>query len=181
MTDFPPNGAYCIPDPHRPGTLSYWRLRGNGLEAWPTGARGKYGPARPARSVPGRTAEQLRDETRLWRASVDDYRIQVLKLIAEDPAAAAARFALETERCPGCLVTRRAEELPGSAAADGAPGRGKLTVEERQAIVADLRRAGHREELIARALGVAAKTVNRDARRAGIGAPLRPRTAVQSR
>jgi len=172
MTDFPAAGAYCIDDPHQPGKLSYWVLRGHGLEAWPTAASGKYGPPRPPRTMPGRTVEQRRDEMAWWRASVEEYRLEVLRRIAADPAAAAARWTRETERCSSCRRLHRAEDLPDTAAETAGE---KLTAEQRQAIVADLRRAGHPEKLIAQLLGMSAKVVNRDARRAGIGAPLRPR------
>lgn len=54
MNDFPPNGAYAVEDPYLPGTTSFWILRGNGLEAWPTGSAGKYGPPRPPKNAPDR-------------------------------------------------------------------------------------------------------------------------------
>lgn len=180
MNDFPPSGAYAVADPYRPGTLSYWVLRGNGLEAWPTGARGKYGPPRPQRAVPGRSADQRRDEMAWWRTQVEEYRLEVLKRIAADPHAAAARFAQSTERCAGCLSLHHAEDLPESAAAGAPTARQKLTAEQRQAMVADLRRAGHPEAPIAQALGIGTKTVNTDARRAGIGTPLRPKNGAQT-
>lgn len=174
MPDFPPPGAYAIDDPERPGTVSYWLLRGNGLEAWPSGAGSKYGPPRPPRTSPGSSAAQ-RDEMKLWRCSIEEYRLEVLKRIAADPAEAAARFTRQTGRCAACRRYHRAEDLPDSAAAGRGRGDGEpLTAEQRQAMVADLRRAGHPEALISQLIGVSPKAVNRMARRAGIGAPLRP-------
>ena len=117
MQDFPPDGWYAIADPYRPGTVSYWQLRGNGLEAWPTGAGSKYGPTRPPRTTPGGSAEQRRDAMRFWRAQVEEYRLEVLKRLAADPAAAAVAWTKATERCASCRRYHRAEDLPDSAAA----------------------------------------------------------------
>jgi hypothetical protein len=181
MNDFPPYGAYAVRDPFQFGTVSYWILRGNGLEAWPIGSAGKYGPPRPPRTSPGSSAEQRRDTRAYWRDQVQQYRLAVLKAIAADPAAAAALWTKSTDRCAACRRFHRPEELPDSAAA----GRGRtdeepLTAEQRRAMVADLRRAGHSEKLIAQFLGISPGTVNKDARRSGIGAPLRPRQPAQN-
>lgn len=174
MHDYPPPGAYIIEDPYLPGTASCWTIDADaGLEPWPLAAKGKYGPPRPARSTPARSVEQRRDVMNYWRAQVEVYRLEVLTRIAADPAGAAARFAQTTERCPRC---RRAQELP--AAARTTPGREPLSAAQRDAMVVDLRRAGHPEALIAQALGIGSKTVNRAARKAGIGAPLKPRPAA---
>ena len=83
-------------------------------------------------------------------------------------------------RCTACRRYHRAEDLPDSAAA----GRGRadeepLTAEQRRQMVADLRRAGHPEKLIAQFLGISPSTVNTNARRSGIGAPLRPKNGAQ--
>jgi hypothetical protein len=178
MNDFPPDGAFAVDDPYLRGAVSYWVLRGDGLEAWPIGSGSKYGPPRPPRTTPGGSAGQRRDAMKLWRCAAEEYRLEILQRIAANPAEAAARFTRETDRCAACRSYHRAEDLPNSAAA----GRGRveelLTVEVRDAMIADLRRAGHPEALIAQALGIGAKTVNRAARRSGIGAPLRPRKSA---
>lgn len=174
IPDYPPPGAFAIQDPYEPWRVSYWTV-GEGLKPWPSGARGKYGPLRPPRTSPGSSAEQRRDAMAYWRAQTEEYRVAVLKAIAADPAGAAARFTRETERCASCRSVIRAEDLPDSAAA----GRGRavevLTDEQRDAMAVDLRRAGHPEALIAQALGIGTTRINRVARRAGVGAPLRPR------
>lgn len=116
---------------------------------------------------------------KFWRARLEEYRLEVLRRIAADPAGAAARWTRETERCAKCRGFHHAEQLPDSAAS----GRGRdeeLTDEQRDAMAVDLRRAGHSEALIAQGLGIGAKRVNRAARRAGIGAPLRPRNGARA-
>ena len=178
MNEYPSPGAYAIDDPHQPWRASYWTV-GDGLRPWPTGAQ--YGPPRPPRKAPGGSLEQRRDEMKLWRAQVEEYRLEVLKRIAADPAAAAARFTRQTERCASCRCYHRAEDLPESAAGRRDPTREPLTAEQRRAMVADLRRAGHPEKLIAQFLGISPGTVNKDARRSGIGAPLEPRPRAQGR
>lgn len=177
---FPPPGAYAVADPFEPWRASYWTVSSQeGLKAWPTAAAGKYGPQRPPKGAPGGSIEQRRDAIRFWRGHVEEYRVAVLKAIAADPAGAAARFARETERCSACRSPLKAGELPDSAAA----GRGRvpeeLTGERRDQMIADLRRAGHPEALIAQAFKIGAKSVNRAARRAGIGAPLKPRATAR--
>jgi hypothetical protein len=169
VTELPPPGAYAIDDPYEPWRVSCWTVDDvNALAAWPVAARGKRGPQRPPRTTPGGSLEQRREAMAAWRAEVEAYRLTVIAAIGIDPEAAAARFVRETERCPRCLsVHRAADEEP-------------LTREQRQAMVADLRRAGHPEALIATALGTSAKTVNRDARRAGIGTPLRTQRGTEA-
>lgn len=178
---FPPTGAYAIEDPHEPWLLSYWKVGDHGLEAWPIGSGSKYGPPRPPKSTPGGTPELRHDQLKYWRGRLTEYRDQVLLAIARDPDAAAARFVRNTDRCHRCRGYFHAEQLPESAAT----GRGRadeepLTVEQRRAMVADLRRAGHPEKLIAQLLGISPGTVNTDARRSGIGAPLRPKNGAHA-
>jgi len=168
MNDFPAPGAYGIEDPHRPG-ISYWVVGEKGLTPFPLTA--KYGPQRPARNAPGTSVELRRDQVRWWKGQVEEYRLEVLKRIAADPAAAAAKWTKGTERCSACRALFRAGELEDSAAAVEEP----LTGEQRDAMAVALRRAGHPEQVIAAALGMSPTRVNRVARRAGIGAPLRPK------
>lgn len=112
---YPPDGAYAIEDPELPGLLSYWVIRGNGLEAWPIGSDGKYGPPRPPKTTPGGSPEQRKEAMRFWRARVKDYRDEVLLRIAHDPARGAARFVENTGRCHRCRAFFHAETLPDSA------------------------------------------------------------------
>lgn len=179
MNDFPPDGAYAVDDPYMPGATSYWILRGKGLEAWPISDARKYGPPRPPKNAPGTTVEQRRDEVKFWRVQLEEYRLEVLRRIAADPAGAAARWTAATERCSQCRGFQHAEQLPDSAAA----GRGRdeeLSDEQRDTMAVDLRRAGHPEQAIAQALGIGTTRVNRVARRAGIGAPLRPKSGARA-
>lgn len=167
MNDYPPSGAYAVDDPYLPGSTSYWAVKENGLEAWPLGSGGKYGPLRPAKGAP-------RDEVKFWRGQLEEYRLEVLKRIAADPAEAAARFTAATDRCARCRRFHHAEELPDSAAAGRGRVADELADERRDVMAVDLRRAGHPEALIAQALHMNQKRINRLARQAGIGAPLRP-------
>lgn len=180
MNDFPPAGCYAVEDPYLPGAVSYWILRGKGLEAWPTGSAGKYGPPRPPKNAPGTTVEQRRDEAAFWRVQLEEYRLEVLRRIAADPAGAASRWTATTERCSKCRGFHHAEQLPDSAAAGRGRAGGLLTEDARAAIVVALRRVEFPEALISEALAMPPGAVNRAARKAGIGAPLRTKSGARA-
>jgi Domain of unknown function (DUF4326) len=115
---YPAPGAYAVPDPYRPLTVSYWVIRpvSRKLEAWPAAADGTYGPPRPPRQ-PGTDPDLRREALGIWRAATQEYRRAVLIEIIEDPEGAANRFAINTERCPACQEPYEFEALPRCAAA----------------------------------------------------------------
>lgn len=101
MADLP-DGYYAVPDPDDDTTMTYWRVRAGVRTRWP--AKAWYGPGRPLRAdAPGPKGspayvawmhghfERMRD----WNSRVG-------ALLAQDPAAAARRFAELSTRCCAC-------------------------------------------------------------------------------
>ncbi len=106
MTDQPQ--YFAIPDPLDPGKVSYWYQVDKGrdvgkLKPWPP-RRSRWGRLREADVPFSRTLTpgEYREFVNAHFAKVAAVRGQAKTAIAQDPAAASARFAALTTRCCYC-------------------------------------------------------------------------------
>lgn len=114
-----PDGAYALPDPDQPWTMTYWTVTSGALAPWPVGAQ--YGPIRPPYSDRDSRTLQLENFRRL----VAQHRQLVADAITEDPDGAQHRFSMLTGRCRRCRKLHSNADLKALADPsnhDGAAG-----------------------------------------------------------
>ncbi|GGX02105.1 DUF6011 domain-containing protein [Streptomyces chryseus] len=95
-----PHGYYAVLDPANPDTMTYWRVRGETVTAWP--AKAWYGPARPLKRDAPADADERIAWLREWQAGYREWLRTVRAALDRDPAAARRNFADLTTRCCQC-------------------------------------------------------------------------------
>lgn len=97
-----PEGYYAVIDPVDSGLVTYWRVRGDDVTAWPSKAR--YGPRLVRSDVPeGLSGPDRQAWVWGWAETVyHPYHAEVRARIASDPTGAGARFASLMTRCCNC-------------------------------------------------------------------------------
>lgn len=94
---------YAVPDPHDPGTLTFWRRDKRGrVQPWPSKAR--YGPQLTVDDVPAhlRRVDRERWAQQWHRDVLSPWREQINDTIEADPHGCRSRFAWWCVRCGFC-------------------------------------------------------------------------------
>lgn len=95
-----PDGYYAVLDPNHPETMTYWRIRGSSLSAWP--AKAWYGPPRPLKRDAPTDHDERITWIRTWNEHYRAWQTQIRTLLEADPGTALRRFAEFSLRCCHC-------------------------------------------------------------------------------